>query len=766
MTALLVLLIGGLCIPGVVLLARYLDMRYWRTHLEAYEVRWPGGMESAAAQQWLANVAAMTHPPKWSLLPLPPMALEVTATSRGVRYCLLLPTQRAEQLLAGLRAAVPGVRITADAAYLADRPAFHIGAELKLTSHDRPLGFARAEGTSAALLASLQPLSGPDETVRVQWIFTSAGTPAPVHTASPKQTDAWWSGYLSDDSLPADAEAVQALRLKQRSPLLAATGRLAVAAPSRARAYALFGRSWGTFHGLNSSGVRIVRRWLLSPVVVRRAVARSYPVGRWPLSVNTEELSGLLGLPIGGVALPGVATGTARQLPPPAYMPTGGTVIAQSNYPGMQNRSLAIRVEDRLRHMLAVGPTGSGKSWLLTQLILQDIAAGRGVFAVDLKGDLIHDIVSRVSEADAQRLIVVDPSQRHMPVGLNVLGGAHDEAARELVVDNTLHVFKELWAAYWGPRSDQIMRAALNTLVATRAADGSAFTLVELVPLLTNPTFRRFVVAQRGLSDSVRTYWQRYDAMTENERMNAIAPILNKVDAFTGRTAVRLLLGQSNGLDLRDIFRRRAVILVNLAKGTHGSETSNLLGALLVLKLWQATLERVQVPAEQRHPAFAYIDEAQDLMRLPIPMADVFAQARGLGLGLTVARQYFAQLPEHIKAAELGTVRTQILFATEYEDAKLLEQRFAPLTSDDLMGLETYEVAARLCVGGRTLSPVTGLTLPLGEPLHDATEVLTTNQERRGRPREIVEAEIATRITVPSPNGRERFGREASGASA
>jgi hypothetical protein len=766
MMALLVLLVSGLCVPGVVLLARYLDMHYWRNHLKAYEVRWPSGMESPAVSQWLANVAAMTHPPKWSLLPLPPMALELTATSRGVRYHLLLPTRRAEQLLAGLRAAVPGVRITEDAAYMANPPALRVAAELKLTSHTRPLGFARAEGTSAALLASLQPLSGADETVRVQWIFTSAGTPAPAHTASPKQADTWWPGYVFDGSLPADAEAVQALRLKHRSPLLAATARLAVAAPSQKRAYALFGRSWGTFHGLNASGVRIVRRWLSSAAVVHRAMARSYPVGRWPLSVNTEELTGLLGLPIGGVALPGVATSTARQLPPPAYMAASGTVIAQSNYPGMQDRLLTVRVEDRLRHTLAVGPTGSGKSWLLTRLILQDIAAGRGVFAIDLKGDLIHDIVSRVSDADAERLIVVDPSQRHMPVGLNVLGGAHDEAARELVVDNTLHVFKELWAAYWGPRSDQIMRAALNTLVATRAADGSVFTLVELVPLLTNPTFRRFVVAQHGLSDSVRTYWQRYDAMTENERMNSIAPILNKVDAFTGRTAIRLLLGQSDGLDLRDIFRKRSVVLVNLAKGTHGSETSNLLGALLILKLWQAALERVQVPAERRHPAFAYIDEAQDLMRLPIPIADVFAQARGLGLGLTVAHQYFAQLPEHIKAAELGTVRTQILFATEYEDAKLLEQRFSPLTSDDLMGLEAYEVAARLCVGGRTLSPVTGLTLPLGEPLRGADLVLAASQQRHGQLRQVVESAIAARITVPSSAGRGRFGREASGGEA
>lgn len=765
MTVLLVLVVGALAVPGVVLLARFWQMHDWRDQLTAYEVRWPRGLETSAVQQWLANVAAMTHAPQRSLLPLPPIALEVTATIKGVRYHLLLPTARAEQLLAGLRAAVPGVRLTEDTAYLGEHPTFRVAAELKLTSHVRALGVARAEGANVALLASLQPI-GRDEVVRVQWIFTSAGTPAPVHTASPKGTDAWWSSYLVDRALPADAEAVQALRLKHRSPLLTASARLTVAAPTQARAYVLFGRSWGSFHGLNASGVRVVRRWLPSAEVARRATVRSYPVGLWPLSLNTEELSGLLAVPVGGVMLPGVSMGTARQLPPPAHMPTSGTVIGRSNYPDMQNKLLTVRVEDRLRHTLAIGPTGSGKSWLLTRLILQDIAAGRGVFAIDMKGDLIHDIVSRVTQADLERLIVVDPSQRQKPVGLNVIGGGRDEAARELVVDNTLHVFKELWAAYWGPRSDQIMRMALHTLVAARSAAGSAFTLVELVPLLTNPAFRRFVTSQRDLPETVRAYWQRYDAMTENERMNAIAPILNKVDAFTSRTAIRLLLGQSNGLDLRDIFRRRAVVLVNLAKGTHGPETSNLLGSLLVLKLWQATLERIQVPAERRHPAFAYIDEAQDIMRLPLPMADVFAQARGLGLGVTVAHQYFAQLPENIKAAELGTVRTQILFATEYEDAKLLEQRFAPLTSDDLTGLETYEVAARLCVGGRTLAPVTGTTLPLDKPLRDATTVFAASQQLYGQPREAVEAAIAERLTVPSSAGRARFGREASGGEA
>src|SRR5262249_30944420 len=148
--------------------------------------------------------------------------------------------------------------------------------------------------------------------------------------------------------------------------------------------------------------------------------------------------------PVGGIALPGLALGAARQLPPSPNMPRRGSVLAVSNYPGNEGQPLALLANDRLRHGFILGPTGSGKSWLLTQLILQDIAAGYGVVAVDVKGDLVGDILDRVSDQDIERVIVLDASKRQMPIGFNVLGGVRSEEARELVVDNVLHIFKEM----------------------------------------------------------------------------------------------------------------------------------------------------------------------------------------------------------------------------------------------------------------------------------------------------------------------------------
>jgi Helicase HerA, central domain len=741
------ILTGGLAVLAVILFARWLEARSWARSLVAYRLRLPAGLEAGQVAAWLGAVAAGTHAPRFPLLPPPPIALEVTASSNGIEHILCIPDSMREAMLAALRAHLPGARAEERPNYLASRHRPRFAAEALLSSHRRPMAGERAASASAGLLAALQPL-GQGERVTVQWILTGAGTPRPVSSVTSSQ-----SGNR------VDSEAIRAERQKIDGPLLRGSLRVGIEAAVPGRIYSLFGRVWGACRLLNAPGVQVVRRLLPSFVVTGRLERFAVPLAKWPFLLNAAEAAGLVGLPLDGVSLPGLSLGSARQLPPALSLPGTGAVIGMSNYPGLTDRRLALRPADRLRHALVLGPTGSGKSWLLARLILGDIAAGHGVFVVDMKGGLVGDVLSRINDADADRVIVLDPGRRDYPVGVNLLSGGDSEDGRERVVDNVLTVFKEIWAAYWGPRSDQVMRAALTTLAGARSPGGGRFTLVELVPLLSDPAFRRGVLTGSQLPDGLRAFWQRYEAMSDGERSQAIAPVLNKVEAFTSRSAIRLMLGQSEGIDLRDLFRKRAVVLVNLAKGNLGTETASLLGALLVTKLWQATLAQASLPADRRRTAFAYIDEAQDVVRLPVPMAEMLSQARGLGLGVTLAHQYVAQLPETVKAAVLGTVQSQIAFALNRTDAQTLAPDFAPLTADDLMGLDAHEVAIRPCVGGTTLSPVTGTTLPLGEPTRDGDELARQSRTAHGRPRADVEAAIAARLEVGKP-GLQLVGRQ------
>lgn len=753
MSVVVLLVVGGLVVVGLVVGARWWSTQDWRASLTAYRLGLPRDVAAEDVQAWLASIVSGTHAPR--LLTPPPLVLEVTATVDGIRHVLLVPSQTRGAVLSALRAALPAVRVEELPDYLARRPRLQMAAEGRLTNLMRPLAHERAERSAAALLAAMQPLH-PGETVVLQWMFVGAVTPAP---ATAKRPAATLLELLGGEDAAAEAEAARAARLKQAQPLLQACVRLGVAAESRARLYAVFGWVWGTLRGLNAPGAQVVRRHLPERLVADRLRRLAVPVTAWPLILNTHELAGLLGLPLGAVSLPGLPSTTARQLPPPVSLPTSGTVVGMSTYPGMTNRPLALSASDRLRHQWVLGPTGVGKSTLLAGQIHQDVAAGRGVVVFDPKGgDLIRDVLDRIPPNRVRDVVLLDPSSTTRPVGLNVLDLARGEHADELAVDHLVHLMSSLWHGSWGPRTSDVLRNALLTLTHTRAADGSRFTLVELPELLLNEGFRRFVTRQPGVPETVRPFWTAYEAMSDGERAQVIGPSLNKLRSLTTRTALRLMLGQSQGIQLDDVFRHRRILLVSLAKGVIGSETAALVGSLVMAGLWQAIQARVTVPAEKRQPVMLYLDEFQNFLRLPLDLADMLAESRALGAGLVLAHQYLGQLTDDTRTAILGTARTQITFQVEHDDAAVLAKRFGPLTAADLSGLATFEIAMRPCVNGATLAPVTGRTLPLPPLVSDGAALAQASQERWGRPRAEVEAALRTRLEPPA--GQRRTGRQ------
>lgn len=756
--SLLLMLCAGLAVPAVLLLARSIESQSWRRSLVAFRLRLPANTSIDDVSNWLSTINAATHAPRLSLLPPPPIALEIVATRRGIEHVLLLPDNMRDAVLSGIRASLPGTRTDELPNYLASRPTFIVAGEATLSNHHRPLGTERAEVAAHSLLASLHPLQG-NERVVVQWLITGAGIPKPVPSVSSGHRD---GGWFLDGRVSVDPEAVRAERQKQKSPLLQASLRVGIVAPDRARGHSLFGKVWAALRLLNAPGAGIVRRWLPDKWVAERLRSLASPLMLWPLTLNVDELAGLIGFPVNDVQLPGVNVGAARQLPVPLNVPTRGAVLGLSNYPGSANRQIALRPDDRLRHTWIVGPTGAGKSTLMHNLIVQDMQAGSGMVVVDARGDLVNDVLGRVPAHRVSDLIVLDPSRTDRPVGFNVLSIAKGERGRELSVDHVLHIFHDLYRSSWGPRTADILRASLLTLMMTTAPDGSAFTLVELPELLTNDRFRRFVIQQAPVQGraELRSFWHWYEALSLAERGQVTGPVLNKLRAFVLKTPLRLLLGQSAGLDLQQVFTQRKILLVPLSKGTLGAETAQLLGSLLVASIWQLALGRVAIAPARRKPVWLYADEFQDVVRLPIDLTDVLAQGRGLGLGLTLAHQHLDQLTESIKAAVRSTARTQIAFQLDYDDATTLSRSFAPLTRQDLMGLERFEVAARLCDDGRTLSPVTLTTLPMSPVISDATALVRLSQQQHGVDRADVEAALQARITVTSPGnqtGRQRL---------
>ena len=753
---------AGFLILLVVLVGRYLDGRAWYRSLVAFRLTLPAGLDADDVGRWLVTVAAATHPPRLAILPEPPVALEVVASRTGIEHVLLITERSKATLMAGLRAALPGVRMTEFPNYLSYRPRIVLASELTMTSLWRPLASQRAEAATATVLAGLQPLAG-RECVVLQWIMTAAGTPRPI----PSKTAGNRRGGLFDDD-QIDSEAVRAARIKQSEPLLRLSGRLGVSADTQPRARALFRRAFPGLRSLNAPGVMVIRRWWLPAWFARaRLVSVRLPVLFWPLLMSTVEAAGLIGLPQGQLGLPGLILRAARQLPPSPEMPHQGVEIGVANYPGMQ-QPLRLGTRDRLSHLHIIGPTGVGKSTLMARMALQDIAAGYSVIVIDPKADFCTDILDRVPDDHVDRITVLDPGRTEYPIGLNLLQAASDEQSRELVVDHVIHIYHELYKDFWGPRTEDVLRAGLLTCINTRAADGSAFTLMELPDLLTNAAFRRFVLSQPTVPPGVRSFWTAYQSLKIMDRQKVIGPILNKLRAATLRSPIRLSLGQSQGLDLGRLINNGGVLLAPLGKSTVGQETAALLGTLLLSTVWHAILARTRLSPDERRPLLVYVDEAQDVLRLPVDVADMLAQARGFGAGFALAHQHLGQITDRqVKAALLGTVRSTVAFQLGWEDAATLSRSFGPhLTADDLRGLGAYEFALRPTVNSQTISPVTGSALPLPPPSRNGRAVAAASQRRHGMPRQQVEAALRGRLAVPGaprPAGRQTPGQATIG---
>jgi hypothetical protein len=288
----------------------------------------------------------------------------------------------------------------------------------------------------------------------------------------------------------------------------------------------------------------------------------------------------------------------------------------------------------RVGFVALMGRPNVGKSTLLGNFITSDMAVpGRPLILIDPKGDLVADVLARVPDHRRGDVIILDPADSHA-VGLNPLATSGGVSA-EVAVENLVGIFRSLYRSSWGPRTDDIMRAALLTLALT-----GDFTLAEVPLILSNASFRRRLVGKLDDPIGLGSFWGWWEALSPAEQSSIVAAPMNKIRAYTMRPTVRAIIGQAHPkLSMPDVLGSGKILLVSLASGLLGEEAANLLGALVMSSLWHATKARAGLPPADRRPAFCFIDEFQNVVKLPTPLASILAEARGLGLGLHLEKQ-------------------------------------------------------------------------------------------------------------------------------
>ena len=605
-----------------------------------------------------------------------------------------------------------------------------VGTERQLTVSHPGLAL-KTETTSATIragLAALASVRGEEESI-VQIILGRSFKPqfTPKFIPDPDQS---WLRLIMFGVDEAPTETRKSIKEKNEQYCFEACIRIGTSGDDQVRRIYRINSIFDAFRTLESAGVRVS----LAPEKSQNLNFAKVP-WHFPLRLSVKELTSFTLLPFGEEDLPGtIGLHPKMTLPPKWYQePTNRindrTFANSINILG--NKKLSIDPESSLEHLIVTGPTGSGKSTTLEHLIQSDIYAGRSVLVIDPKQDLVNRILECAPEKRKEDIVVIDPSDP-CPVGFNPLALPGDKT---LIADAILAVFKEVFSENWGIRSQDILSAALLTLAQTKGS-----SLLWLPALLTNERFRHNITDKLTDEIVLKPFWKHYDAMRESERRTEIAPVLNKIRQFLYRPGLRNVLGQSDPkFQLTDLFFKRKIVLVPLNKGTIGSESARLLGSLIVGLTWTLALSRANIPDYKRHIISLYIDELQDYLALPTDLSDALAQARGLGVGITMAHQYRAQLPPEIRAGIDANARSKIVFGLNATDAKEVAAMAPELDALDFMTLPRYEIYTNFISGGKATGWIRGKTIPPREALRSAAEFRAVSQANYGIPHEETE---------------------------
>ena len=486
--------------------------------------------------------------------------------------------------------------------------------------------------------------------------------------------------------------------------------------------------------------------------------------------LNISELASVYHLPHTSVETPNIVWANAKTAEPPAQLPvlTGEKSIDENisafgltNFRGI-NHQFGLRRIDRSRHVYIIGQTGAGKSGMLELLALSDIFYNQGYCIIDPHGDFAIDNLKFIPESRVKDVVYFNPADTAYPVAFNPLE-YNDPSRKPNICSEVIGVLKRMFGDSWGPRLEHILRYTLLALL-----DRPSTTLLDISRMLTDKEFRKETL-EYCQDVTVLQFWKHEFGQWNEKQINeSIAPVLNKVGAFTANPIIRNIIGQpKSSFDIRKIMDEGKILVVNLSKGLIGEDNAAILGSFLVTKVQLAAMSRSDIPrVEDRRPFYLYVDEFQNFAT--DSFAVILSEARKYGLNLTVANQYVAQMTDSVRDAVFGNVGTTISFRVSAEDAPILAKQFEPtFDASDLLQLNNRHFVISMIVGGEKVPAFSATTLSIPTtPQDNFSAIIDYSRVRYGRPREEVEAEIRATIEQAERYKKELSdsGREAGSA--
>ena len=469
--------------------------------------------------------------------------------------------------------------------------------------------------------------------------------------------------------------------------------------------------------------------------------------------LNIEELASVFHLPHTNVETPNIVWASAKTAEPPSKLPvlTGSdanddqiSAFGVTNFRGINHQFGMLRY-DRSRHVYIIGQTGAGKSGLLELFALSDIFHNQGYAIIDPHGDFAINNMKFIPGSRLNDVVYFNPADTAYPLGFNPLEVTNPNQKTN-ISSEVIGVLKRMFGESWGPRLEYILRYTILALL-----DRPETTMLDITRMLTDKNFRKETLGY--CRDTVVLQFWNVEFASWNDKFvaEAVAPVLNKVGAFTANPIIRNIIGQPKStFNIRQIMDEGRILIVNLSKGLIGEDNAAILGSFLVTKIQLAAMSRSDIPdIRDRRPFYLYVDEFQNFAT--DSFATILSEARKYGLNLTVANQYISQMNETVRDAVFGNVGTMISFRVSADDAPILAKQFEPnFEAVDLLQMHNRNFVINMVIGGEKTPAFSARTLELPPSQADNTPHIIEHSRRMySRSREDVEREINAAIMPP-----------------
>ncbi len=506
-----------------------------------------------------------------------------------------------------------------------------------------------------------------------------------------------------------------------------------------------------SFKQFNTTYLNGFSHKILSQTAFNVQLYRERALVRRGFVLNIEEVASLYHLPHTNVETPNILWANAKTAEPPATLPLATQAnqhevspVAITNFRG-HNTVFGMPRVDRGRHLYIIGQTGAGKSGMLELLTISDIYSPYGFAVIDPHGDYALNVLKRIPEHRANDVIYFNPADVDFPIAFNPME-VLDPKLKTHTCSELIGVLKRMFES-WGPRLEYILRYSLLALL-----DYPDATMLDITRILTDKKFREEVLTY--VEDPVvRNFWTvEFASWNDKFAAEAVAPVLNKVGAFTANPIVRNIIGQpKSSFNIRKIMDERKILIVNLSRGLIGEDNASLLGALLVTKIQMGAMSRADIEQTERVPFYLYVDEFQNFAT--DSFATILSEARKYALNLTVANQYIAQMSMEVKDAVFGNVGSIVSFRTSADDARVMLKYFEPKFEEtDMVHMHNRHFVVSMTIEGEKAQAfsATSMNLPPLPPDYSAY-IVTNSRQQYSVSRDEIEAFMHKRYSNAAP---------------